>query len=265
MKTIQELDNTKQGKGVNWPTLYKKLSRLKIDDQLIYQAITIKQYSKKVYGINIIDHDAFEKIIQLAQPINKNSRAAASIAGNTHQINVNGALLVAVTEQSEAPYVHAFTQSYRLPYPKKQHAVIIENLECFLHFKDSYLFMSQLCEISHSIDDIEFIYAAGNSISNQNIIPYLKEFKGDIFCLLDIDIGGLQIYKNLLNNGLSIDKTHFVIPKDIEQRLKKSRRKASKSELNKLNNFLKISNQIDQLIGLMHYYQTTIEQESYRA
>lgn len=265
MKITQELDNIKQGKGVNWPTLYKKLSRLKIDDQLIYQAITIKQYSEKVYGINIIDHDAFEKIVQLAQPINKNSRAAASIAGNTHQTKVNGALLVAVTEQSKAPYVHAFTQNYPLPYPKNKHAVIIENLECFLHYKDSYLFMSQLCEISHDIDDIEFIYAAGNSISNQNIIPYLKVFKGDIFCLLDIDIGGLQIYKNLLNNGLQIDKTHFVIPNDIEQRLKQSRRKASKSELNKLNTFLKISNQIDQLIGLMHYYQTTIEQESYRA
>lgn len=265
MKITQELENIKHRKGVNWPILYKKLSRLKIDDQLIQQAITIKQYSETVYGINIIDHDAFERIVLLAQPINKNSRALASITGNTHQTSVNGALLVAITEQSKAPYVHAFTQDYPLAYPKKQHAIIVENLECFLHFKDIYLFMSQLCAISHGIDDIEFIYAAGNSISNQNIIPYLKEFEGDIFCLLDIDIGGLQIYKNLLNNGLSIDKTHFVIPSDIAQRLKISRRKASKSELNKLNTFLKISNQIDQLIGLIHYYQTTIEQESYRA
>ena len=102
-------------------------------------------------------------------------------------------------------------------------------------------------------------------IDSLTIIPYLKEFKGDIFCLFDIHIGGLQIYKNLLKNGLSIRNTRFVIPNDIEQRLKKSRRETRKSEINKLNNFLNISKQIDQLIGLMHYYQATIEQESYRA
>lgn len=265
MKTLQALDNIKKGNSVNWPILYRKLSRLKIDDSLIYQAIAVKQYSKTAYRVDIIDHNAFNAILQRIQPIDKSSRAAASVTGDTHQTNVNGALLVAVTEQSKSPYVHVFTKSTPLPHPKKHHAIIIENLECFLNFKEIYLFMKNRCAILHHIKDIEFIYAAGNSVSNHNIIPYLKEFKGDIFCLFDIDIGGLQIYKNLLNNGLSIRNTHFVIPSDIEQRLKTSQRKALKSEINKLNNFLNISKQIDQLIGLMHYYQATIEQESYRA
>lgn len=265
MKTILELEAIKRGKEVNWPLLYRKLSRLKIDDSLINQAITPKKYSETVYGMTIIDHDAFEKIMQLARPINKNSRATASLMGNTHQTSVNGALLIAVTHQTEMPYVHIFMNDHPLSQPKKQHAIIIENLECFLNFRDTYRFMNQSCGIQHDMNEIEFIYAAGNSISNQNIIPYLKEFKGDILCLLDIDIGGLQIYKNLLNNGLSIDNTHFVIPNDIVQRLKISKRRALNSELNKLNRFLKISDQIDHLIGLIHYYQTTIEQESYRA
>ena len=265
MKMLQELDNIKKGNSVNWPVLHRKLSRLKIDDSLIYQAIAVKQYSETAYRVDIIDHNAFNAILQRIQPIDKSSRAAASVTGDTHQTNVNGALLVAVTEQSKSPYVHVFMKNALLPHPKKQHAIIIENLECFLNFKEIYLFMKNHCQMPYNMKDIEFIYAAGNSISNQAITPYLKEFKGDVFCLFDIDIGGLQIYKNLLKSGLSIRNTHFVIPNDIEQRLKKSRRETRKSEINKLNNFLNISKQIDQLIRLMHYYQTTIEQESYRA
>lgn len=265
MSLLKDLENIQQKKSVDWPAIRNRLSRSGIDRKLINQAVTAKFYSEKTYIVKIIDTIAFDKIVQYCQPVDKSSRASASKTGNSHLARVNGALLVATTHQSVNPYVHVFKNACPIPIPPKQHAVIIENLECFLYYQNTYQFMNQLCAISHDIDDIEFIFAAGNSISNKKITPYLIQFTGEIFCLLDIDIGGLRTYKALLDNGLSITNTHFVIPNDIDKRLQSSRKKASETELHKLNKYLGISDQIDGLIRLIHQYQTTIEQESYRA
>lgn len=267
MNLLKDLEDIKNGQPVNWSSINKKLfKRLKDDYQLVKQAFSIvKYYNKKTYIISICDHEAFDKIIKLLQPKNKHSRSTASLTGNSHITGVNGALLIIVTEQLSKPYVHVLKKESSIPIPTKKHAVIIENLECFLNFKETYRFMKQFCQVWHDINDIEFIYAAGNSISNQNIIPYLIKFTGDILCIMDIDLGGLQIYKNLLNNGLSITNTHFIIPNDIKNRLKNSQRKTTEEELDKLNKFLNISLSINQLIRLIRYYKTTIEQESYRA
>lgn len=267
MKLLTKLEKVKKGHSLNWPSFYKHLLRQGISDILINEAMSVTRYSDKVYGVTITNRAAFKKIEALSQPVVKESRAMASRSGNTHAVSVNGALLITMTEHSKDPCTYIFTKDKPLPIPRQNHAVIIENLECFLNFKTIYQFMTQYCSISREIvriEDIEFIYAAGNSISNYLIVPYLQQFSGEIFCLFDIDIGGLQIYRNLLNNGLDLIHTHFVIPDDVVDRLEQSRRKATKAELAKLNKFLHISNQIDQLIVLIHHYQTTIEQESYR-
>ncbi|MHC5226353.1 hypothetical protein [Ignatzschineria sp. LJL83] len=264
MKLLQILDLIKQRQSIDWPHLHQSLLHLGITEALIRETFNVKRYSEKIYAVTIINHDFFENIMQLIEPSDKSSRATASMTGNSHIAAVNGALLIANTHHRKSPYVHLIKSGFPIPEPQKNNAIIIENLECFINFQDTYQFMKQFCEFTAPIDDIEFIYAAGNSISNQIITPYLHKFSGHIYCLLDIDIGGLQIYKNLLNNGLSLSTTHFVIPKDIHHRLQRSRRNMNKTELAKLNSFLNISSAINQLITYLHHYQTSIEQESYR-
>ena len=236
------------------------------------------RYDESTYLVTITNQSAFDEIKALLQPIDKTSRKMASLSGNSHQATVEGALLIATSMMAEKPYTHLFMQHLSTPEPQHKFAIIIENLECFLHFQETFTFISKYCfHASQSISfetnqfqtlpelhNIEFIYAAGNSITNRQIIPYLEQFEGGLWCLLDIDFGGLQIYQNLLNNGLSSDKTHFLIPNDIEARLLRSRRKAPQKTLQELNKFLNITPNINQLIRLIHHYQTIIEQESYR-
>ncbi|VEA70765.1 Uncharacterised protein [Serratia rubidaea] len=155
----------------------------------------------------------------------------------------------------------------RPPYParRKKHAMIIENLECFLDFRAVYQFAVQHCGVEYPEEDIEFIWAAGNGISNRLIIPYLQLFSGSVLCILDVDPGGITIYANLLSGGLAAQKTHYLTPDDLGERLHRSRRKISTEDLDALSRLHGLSPQVDKIISVLRHYRTTVEQESYRA
>ena len=106
---------------------------------------------------------------------------------------------------------------------------------------------------------------AGNSISNRLIIPYLKSFEGEVMCLLDVDLGGLKIYSNLLSGGVSLDSLHYLVPGDLARRLYESRRQAGEKELEGLSRMHGLSPVTDHVISAIRYFKKTLEQESYRA
>jgi hypothetical protein len=261
----QAMDAIKAGKGVDWLSLKRKLIRAGADASLISKSVQVVRYAEKVYQVTIINHEAFAELCQFAPPIDKSSRSTASLSGNSHATNVDGALLVAYNSTSAAPYNYVLRRSSPLPCPPKKHAMIIENLECFLDYRSVYQFVAKNCGVVYPKEDIEFLWAAGNGISNRLIIPYLQQFSGSVMCLLDVDSGGLQIYANLLAGGLPAETTRFLTPDDLRDRLCHSRRKVSGEELDALSKLYGVSSQVDNIISLLRHYRTTVEQESYRA
>ncbi|WP_320151354.1 hypothetical protein [uncultured Tolumonas sp.] len=253
------------GRGVDWPSMRKRLLKLGVEESLLRKAVEVTRYSESVYHVTIINKKNFDQLVKYAEPIDKSSRSKASLSGKTHRTNVNGALLVASTSTSETPYNYIFRDKENYPIPFKKHAMIIENLECFLELKAVYQFTIDKCGITYPENDIEFIWAAGNSISNKLIIPYLKSFEGDVLCVLDVDFGGLKIYSNLISGGLDINKTKYIVPTDIEERLNGSRIKLSTKELECLSRVYGVSTQTDNIIRTLRYYGKKLEQESYRA
>lgn len=259
------MDAIRIGKSLDWPTTRKHLLRMGVHEALMDKAVQATRYSDKSYQVVIVDSEAFTELCKYAGPVDKSSRSAASTSGNTHATNVDGALLVASDATSPVPYNYVLRHSSSPPTPPKRHAMLIENLECFLDFKAVYQFAVQKCGITYPEDEIEFIWAAGNGISNKLIIPYLKLFTGRVLCVFDMDFGGLKIYANLLSGGLDHENTIYLTPNDLAERLKISRRKASSKELDALSQVYGLSPQTDQIISALRHYRTKVEQESYRA
>lgn len=259
------LKRVRAGHAVDWKSTLASLNRLGVECQLVERAVTAVAYGEGVYKVTIISEEAFCAIETYVQPVDRDSRSAASLSGNTHLVPVKGAMLAVWHAGSDEPALRIFKDDLLMPYPDRKHAFIIENEECFLHKAETYQFAQDHCGVTYSIEDVEFIYGSGNSICNRRIIPYLKNFEGDVLCLLDVDLGGLKIYSNLISAGLEVNRTHFLVPNDITERLLRSKRKASISELEALSQIYGKSELTDRIIVAIRHYKTTIEQESYRA
>lgn len=254
----------KASKGINWPQFRRGLIKLGLVESELNKIFSVTRYSDVVYEVTVTEPAHLDHISSLISQNTEQSRPAASHRGNSHAVNVDGALLVANIKGNKTPYNYLFNHDSKVASPPKEHCIIIENLECFLNIEQTFRFMASVCQIDCDIDDVEFIWAAGNSISNTLIIPYLKQFKGMAYCLFDVDLGGLTIYANLLKAGLNPDKTHFVVPADIKQRLAKSKRKMEEKHLDALSNIFGLTETTNQIITLLRFYKTTLEQESYR-
>ena len=250
--------------SLNWRTFSGQLIKYGIIQEEIDQAFAATRYSQNDYSVEVLSQDLLQKFINIINSYSVKSRSAASYRGNSHTVNVDGALLVANVANNDVPYNHLFSKDRNVDIPVKQHCLIIENLECFLAFNRTFEFAKNYCDVEVGIDDIEFLWAAGNSISNTLIIPYLKKFQGKVMCLFDIDLGGLTIYSNLLKASLEPSNTKYLIPSDIQTRLKNSNRKATTKELNALSSIYGLSETTNQIITLIRHYNSTIEQETYR-
>ena len=265
-KGLQEsFDAIKKGSGIDWKPLKARLLKTGATEDLISAALDVKAYGDRNYQVVIKNEHCFDRLQKFAQPSDRSSRSAASITGNTHSTRVNGAMLAAWGIDDAAPYNHIFMPEREIPQPTKRHALIIENLECFLNKDQTYLFVKEFCGVTYSAENIEFIMGAGNSISNRLITPYLKSFEGEIMCLLDVDLGGLKIYANLLSGGIPLDSLRYLVPSDLPRRLSTSRREAGEKELGGLSHMHGLSLVTDQVISAIQYYKKTLEQESYRA
>ncbi|MBV1883865.1 MAG: DUF2220 domain-containing protein [Pseudomonadales bacterium] len=253
------------GHPVDWSLVLQGLLNVGVDRKLIDKAAEAKVYGAGVYKVTILNEEAFLEIEHLISPVDKSSRSAASLSGNSHAVSVNGAMLAVWAADEPESVNRIFKDELPMPQPGRRHALITENEECFLNKEATYRFVKEHCEVGHSYEDIEFIYGSGNSVSNKRIIPYLKSFDGDVMCLFDVDLGGLKIYANLLSAGLPVETTYYLVPMDLRDRLQRSKRKASAKELDALSQVYGKSELTDKVIGAIRHYKTTIEQESYRA
>uniref|UniRef100_A0A486XX01 Wadjet protein JetD C-terminal domain-containing protein n=1 Tax=Rheinheimera sp. BAL341 TaxID=1708203 RepID=A0A486XX01_9GAMM len=258
------LKQIEAGNPVNWKKIERALIKIGIPSALLNQAFDVLPYGKDTYQVTVCDDYAFTEIRSLLNKPRNNDRTSASVAGNSHAVSVRGAMLITWAADEESPKVRVFNDAPQTQLPAKPNVLIIENEECFLNKEDTFQFLDTYCGIDCPITDIEFIFGSGNSISNKRILPYLKSAE-KIYCLFDVDFGGLRIFTNLLAGGLSADRTHYLIPSDLEYRLQQSKRIATQAELDNLAHVYGVSTKTDRIISAIRYYKTTLEQESYRA
>lgn len=261
----KHLRQIEAGHPVNWMVAERMLIKAGIALDLLNRAFDVTSYGRDIYQVKVSDESAFLEIeSQLNRP-NKNDRRSASLTGNSHSVSVKGAMLITWVADEVSPRIRVFNDDTEPQVPTRPYVLIIENEECFLNKEDTFRFVKESCGVSYPISDVEFVFGSGNSITNKRIIPYLQSTSGQVYCLFDLDFGGLRIFSNLIVGGLPIDRTHYLVPHDLECRLKQSRRSASPSELQSLDQVYGISTKTDQVISAIRFYKTTLEQESYRA
>ncbi len=167
-----------------------------------------KAKGKNYYSVDIIDNAAFDSLLQQypIQPVI--DRVSASIAGNSHRQRVSGSLL------SILPYGHSFPQlllfaqdgTYKSSYPLHHHLLVIENMENFLALIKQPDYLAQWLDHDWPCD---IVYAQGNAIGNKLHQQFFAQYD-KILCLLDIDPGGFEIFKNI-HSMCNADSCHYVI------------------------------------------------------
>lgn len=262
---FKHLSQIVAGRAVDWPAAKRSLVKAGVTEGLIDRAFASTPYSDRAYKVEVCCKDTLIEIQQQIESRDVSSRAGASLAGDSHKVPVNGAMLVTWCTEQFDPDVVVFTDNREPLVPQKKNIFIIENEECFLNKEDTYRFAVKHCGLTIPIEEIEFVFGSGNSITNRRVTPYLRATSGKILCLFDVDLGGLRIYANLIKAGLSPACTKFLYPLDLEDRLKASNREAPQDKLDKLDQVYGVTTETDLIIAAIRHYRTTIEQESYRA
>lgn len=261
----KHLRQIEAGNPVNWKKIERALIKIGIPSSLLNKAFDVLPYGSDTYHVIVRDEDAFFEIRSLVNKPRSKDRTSASVDGNSHAVPVKGAMLITWAAGEESPKVLVFNDDTQAQFPVKPNVMIIENEECFLNKESTFQFVNTYCGTNCLITDIVFVFGSGNSISNKRILPYFKAATGQIYCLFDVDFGGLRIFSNLLAGGLEAESTHYLVPADLECRLLQSKRIATQTELENLEQVYGISPKTDKVISAIRYYKTTLEQESYRA
>jgi len=154
-----------------------------------------KARGKNYYSVDIIDHTAFDSLL-LQYPLQPViDRVSASIAGNSHRQRVSGSLLSILPRQQHFPQLVLFAQdgTYKTAFPLHHHLLVIENMENFLALIKQPDYLAQWLDYDWSCD---IVYAQGNAIANKLHRAFFGHYD-KILCLLDIDPGGFEIFKNI--------------------------------------------------------------------
>jgi len=260
----QMLDVIKRKEPVEWMALRAFLISEGINEHRLDSGVESRHVSKSLYQLNITDAELYERIVSQLQSTDSSTRSGAALTQSSHQVKVSASLIHTFNAGSSDIDVRICGPEWPLPKPSKQYAFIIENLECFLKFRDTWLIATKYCGLTRDLPEFEFIWADGNAISNSLNAAFLEQFS-EIHCLLDVDFGGLSIFRNL-QQLLPKTKTFYLIPNDLEARLKSCKKRMPIEKRKKLQSFHGLSETVSTAINLIQKYEGAyIEQESYRA
>ncbi|CAO3308132.1 DUF2220 domain-containing protein [Pseudomonas asiatica] len=215
------------------------------------------------YAVIIQDEEAFAQLLERFTPSKIAGRVGAALDGNSHRAGVSEAFLLLRSEQNPHPIVAITEEGHWLaPRPLAKYAVIVENLENFLRFSETLAFLREL--LPAAATDVEIIYGSGNQITNRLNGPLLARFQA-LYCLFDVDLGGLRMFKTL-KALVASQPIHFLTPEDIPSRLARSKFVLSSLQRQELFAYYRnLSAETDMLIAHMRAAGKTLEQETYLA
>jgi len=191
-------------------------------------------------------------------------RITAARQNSSHAFGVNGSMLI-IRERSTHPQVVLFDQDGKATHPKLKEyskALLIENRQNFISIEHTLRFLESHCGMSAAdISDSLIVFAEGNAIANVLHKAFLAQFK-ILYMFLDVDAGGLQIANNLIEL-LPATEHVFLVPSDIEQRLRSVRSPCSPESIERALRLGRRHQQLTSIAKLIYETRRELEQESY--
>ncbi len=213
------------------------------------------------YQVESINQDFLEKLKSLVMHSNA-TRADAAKLNKSHAVRVNGSFILRRIGCAHPDVVIIGDDGAFSSSTGNRKALIIENRQNFLSIEATINFLQTHCDLT--IDSSwDVLFGAGGEISNHLHTKYLAVYT-EVFMFLDIDLGGLKVAKSVSKRAPKA-RHHFILPYDINNRLKSSPVIATQETLEATYKIAKSTPFLLEASNCILSNKSTLEQESYLA
>jgi hypothetical protein len=261
MQIYKYLYKIKSGELLNFDSFKKELFKQGIDDKTTFEIFKAEKISRSRYRVRILDQVRFAQLqVDFPERI-VTDRVSASQAGNSHKHPVSQAMIILWPAQNNHPIVVLNdADKINSPVTLSKRLLIIENQENFIQKQRTLHFLQQQFS-NFTEENLDIAHGSGNAISNRLNKLFFNQYK-QIDCLLDLDIGGLEIFKNLIN--LTQHKNlNFLLPPGADKLLKQSKIPLQEKHLTDLRQYHKQYPLLRPVIELISKHKKMLEQELY--
>ena len=133
----------------------------------------------------------------------------------------------------------------------------IENTENFLRIREQRNFFDDFLQQEES----EILFASRYAFSS-DLMDWLASIPNRYLHFGDFDLAGIDIFLNQFKPHVK-ERGSFLIPSDIERRLKNGSRKRYDEHYQKYSNLTTTDEALNHLISLIHKYRRSYDQEGY--
>jgi hypothetical protein len=261
MQIYKYLNKIKSGETLNFDSFKKQLLKQGIDDKAIFTIFKTERKSRTNYLVEVLDQALFSQLL-VDYPEHKiEDRVSAAKAGNSHRHVVSQAMVILWPAQKNHPIVVLNNaDNINSPVTLAKRLLIIENQENFIQKQQTLRFLQQQFT-DFNDKELDIALGAGNAITNRLNKSFFNQYQ-QIDCLLDLDMGGLEIFKNLINLTQH-PKLNFLLPACAGKLLQQSKIHLKEDQLISLRQYYKQYPLLRPVIKLISKHKKMLEQELY--
>ncbi len=254
------LENIANNKPINLSKFFKVVDVLSLETPRASDDVVAYKHSGDLYIVTGIKDKLNEELYKLTSSDNWNRESLAQ-QNRSHDANVDGSFII-IRSKNNLPTLVTIDGNGDVvsEFKRKQQALLIENRQKFLKIIKTMKFLEEHTNVVLS-PDLDIIFTEGNSISNTLHKSFLSDYK-QLFLLLDLDLGGLTIAKNLTELLPNI-YMKFLLPLDIDERISKVVEVKASSYLEKVFDLGNRYPFLTAAASIIYKHKKILEQESY--
>jgi len=261
MQISKYLNKIQSGEPLNFDSFSKQLLQKGFDGRGLFEIFETKKLSRSRYLVKVLDQGRFDQLLADFPEHEIKDRISAAKAGDSHRHVVSQAMIILWSDQADHPVVVLNdTDKINSPVILSKRLLIIENQENFIQKQQTIHFLRQQFP-NFNDENLDIAHGSGNAISNRLNKVFFKQYQ-QIDCLLDLDIGGLEIFKNLVNLTQH-SNLNFLLPPCAGLLLKQSKIRLEEYHIISLRHYHKQYPLLRPVIELMTKHQKMLEQELY--
>lgn len=157
-------------------------------------------------------------------------------------------------------YFFFVTEWYHFSIPEDVTVIGIENMENFRLIRQQRSFFETYLKKRRLPTKVLFVSRYPQSV---DLRKWLMSIPNHYLHFGDFDLAGIKIFLSEFQEFLGSDRSSYLIPDDIEYRLKSGSRKRYDEQLCHLNQLQSDNSELQRFINLIHYERKAYDQEGY--
>lgn len=157
-------------------------------------------------------------------------------------------------------YFFFVTEWYHFSIPEDVTVIGIENMENFRLIRQQRSFFETYLKTRRLPTKVLFVSRYPQSV---DLRKWLMSIPNHYLHFGDFDLAGIKIFLSEFQEFLGSDRSSYLIPDDIESRLKSGSRKRYDEQLCHFNQLQSDNSELQRFINLIHYERKAYDQEGY--